>query len=62
MAAERLNMDATELRIINMVHQDSVTITHQKLNNHTVSLNQVMERVLTEIDYANKVKNVFWQA
>jgi len=56
MAAERLNMDATELRKINMVHQDSVTITHQKLNNHTVSLNQVMESVLTEIDYANKVK------
>ncbi|HQP62855.1 MAG TPA: xanthine dehydrogenase family protein molybdopterin-binding subunit, partial [Candidatus Cloacimonas sp.] len=56
MAAERLNMDATELRKINMVHQDSVTITHQKLNNHTVSLNQVMESVLKEIDYANKVK------
>ena len=57
MAAEKLNMDATAFRKINMVHQDSITITNQKLNNHTVSLNQVMETVLQEIDYETKVKN-----
>ncbi|MDY0217760.1 MAG: xanthine dehydrogenase family protein molybdopterin-binding subunit [Candidatus Cloacimonas acidaminovorans] len=56
MAAQKLNMDETEFRKINMVHQGSKTITDQKLDNHTVSLQEVMDSVLKEIDYENKVK------
>ncbi|MGB4261463.1 MAG: xanthine dehydrogenase family protein molybdopterin-binding subunit, partial [Candidatus Cloacimonas acidaminovorans] len=56
MAAQKLNMDETEFRKINMVHQGGKTITDQKLDNHTVSLQEVMDSVLKEIDYENKVK------
>jgi len=40
-----------------MVHQDSITITGQKLDTHTVSLKQAMDAVLTEIGYEHKKQN-----
>ena len=53
-AAAKLQMDESEFRRINMVHQGSTTITGQVLNTHIVSLRQVMDKVLSEIDYENK--------
>ncbi|MDP2172151.1 MAG: xanthine dehydrogenase family protein molybdopterin-binding subunit [Candidatus Cloacimonadaceae bacterium] len=55
-AAEKLGIDEIELRRINMVRQGSVTVTGQVLDTHTVSLQEVMDRVLKEIDYDNKRK------
>jgi CO/xanthine dehydrogenase Mo-binding subunit len=54
MAAEKLGMDEIELRRRNMVRQGSVTITGQKLDDHTVSLEQVLDIVLKESGYAEK--------
>lgn len=56
-AAEKLGIDASEMRRINMVHQDSVTITGQKLSTHTVSLKQAMDSVLEAVDYEAKLPN-----
>jgi CO/xanthine dehydrogenase Mo-binding subunit len=53
MAAARLGMDEIELRRCNMVKQGSVTITGQKLDGHTVSLQQVLDIILKESDYFN---------
>ena len=55
-AAEKLDMDEVDFRRMNMLKQGSVTITKQKLDSHTVSLNEVMDIVLTEIDYHKKRK------
>jgi len=54
MAAQQLNMDEIAFRRLNMVRQDSITITGQKLTGHTVSLEQVLKAVLQEIDYFHK--------
>lgn len=54
-AAAKLGISETELRRINMVKQDSVTITGQKLDTHTVSLQQAMDTVLREVDYKAKL-------
>jgi CO/xanthine dehydrogenase Mo-binding subunit len=54
-AAAKLGISETELRRINMVKQDSVTITGQKLDTHTVSLQQAMDTVLREVDYEAKL-------
>ncbi|HNQ44301.1 MAG TPA: molybdopterin-dependent oxidoreductase, partial [Candidatus Cloacimonadota bacterium] len=56
MAAEKLNLDELAFRRKNMVHQGSTTITGQVLDTHVVSLQQVMDRVLSEIDYETKRK------
>ncbi|MDD4147713.1 MAG: xanthine dehydrogenase family protein molybdopterin-binding subunit, partial [Candidatus Cloacimonetes bacterium] len=53
-AAEKLAIDEMEFRRINMVRQGSVTVTNQVLENHVVSLNEVMDNVLREIDYKAK--------
>lgn len=53
-AAEKLGIDEIEMRRLNMVHQDSITITGQKLDTHTVSLKQVLDIVLKESDYYHK--------
>jgi len=50
-AAEKLDMTGIELRRKNMLRQGDVTITEQKLEGHTVSMEPVMEQVLTKIDY-----------
>ncbi|MDI6739267.1 MAG: xanthine dehydrogenase family protein molybdopterin-binding subunit, partial [Candidatus Edwardsbacteria bacterium] len=54
MAAVKCGMSATEFRKINMVKQGSVTITGQKLDQHTVSLEQALESTLKEVDFHNK--------
>ncbi len=55
-AAEKLGMSAIEVRRRNLVRQGSVTITGQKLDGHTVAMEQVLDRVLEAIDYENKLK------
>jgi len=57
MAAEKLGLDESEFRRLNMVKQGSTTITGQVLDTHTVSLKQAMDTVLSEIDYENKKRN-----
>jgi len=55
MAAERLEISPIEFRRKNMVHDGSTTITGQVLDNHTVSMEQVLDAVITEIDYDEKL-------
>ncbi|MCC6398895.1 MAG: xanthine dehydrogenase family protein, partial [Bacteroidetes bacterium] len=55
-AAVRLGMPAIQLRRLNMVKQGSVTITGQKLDNHTVAMEQVLDAVLRESDYEKKLE------
>ena len=54
MAAHQLKIHPLGMRRINMVKQDSVTVTGQKLSTHTVSLEDVMNRVVHEIGYRKK--------
>jgi len=54
MAAHRLKIHPLGMRRINMVKQDSVTVTGQRLDGHTVSLEDVMNRVVHEIGYRKK--------
>lgn len=56
MAAHKVGIDEVEMRRRNMVRQGSVTITGQKLDAHTVSLQQVLDIILKESDYYNKRK------
>ncbi len=55
-AAEKLGLSPLEYRRINMVKQDGETVTGQVLDTHTVSLEQVMDHVASEIDYEEKLK------
>ncbi len=55
MAAKKLGMSEIEFRKRNMVQQDSITITDQKLDGHVVSMGEVLEKTLQEIDYENKI-------
>lgn len=57
MAAEKCGLDEVAFRRLNMVKQGSTTVTGQVLDTHVVSLQQVMDAVLKEIDYENKRKN-----
>lgn len=52
--AEELDMDPVEIRRINMVRQDSITITGQKLDSHIVSMEEVMDKVIARSDYYGK--------
>lgn len=54
MAAERCGISPVEIRRKNMVRQGSETITGQVLDNHTVSMEQVMDTVLDTIGYDEK--------
>ncbi|MBU0691496.1 molybdopterin-dependent oxidoreductase, partial [bacterium] len=56
-AAEKTGLSAIELRRRNMVKQGSITITGQKLDNHVVSLSQVLDAVLKESDYERKLSS-----
>jgi len=56
MAAEKIGMDPIKFRKLNMLKQNSKTITEQKLDSHKVSLAEVMTKVMKEIDYKNKIK------
>ncbi len=54
-AAEQLGLSGIALRRLNMVRQGSVTITGQKLEGHTVAMEEVLDKVLKETDYENKL-------
>lgn len=56
-AAEKMGLSPVELRRRNMVRQGSITITGQKLDNHVVSLSQVLDAVLKESDYERKLRS-----
>lgn len=56
-AAEKLGLSEIEIRKKNMLRQGDITITGQKLDNHTVSLGEVFEKVLSESKYFEKKKN-----
>ncbi len=56
--AEKLGKDAIEFRKENMLRQNSITVSQQKLDNHIVSLDQVLDKVIKESDYFNKIKKV----
>lgn len=53
--ADKLGIDAITLRKNNMLRQDSVTVSQQKLDNHIVSLEQVLDRAIKESDYCKKI-------
>lgn len=55
-AAEKLGISPLDYRRMNMVKQDGETVTGQVLDTHTVSLEQVMDKVASEIDYEEKLK------
>lgn len=57
MAAEKLGLTPLEIRKRNALVQDSITITGQKLDNHTVSLMEVMEKTAETIDFERKYRN-----
>ncbi len=57
MAAEKCGMSIIEFRKKNMLRQGDETITSQRLDNHKVSLEEVLEKVLIESDFENKYKN-----
>jgi len=54
MAAEQLGMNPLDIRLINAVRQNSETITGQVLDNHTVSLVEVMEKTASSIGFREK--------
>ncbi len=54
MAAAKCGLDEIEFRRRNIVKQGSTTVTGQVLDNHVVSLRQVLDAVLKEIDYEAK--------
>ncbi|TKJ37616.1 dehydrogenase [candidate division LCP-89 bacterium B3_LCP] len=56
-AAEEVGISPVEFRHRNMVKQGSVTVTGQKLDDHTVSMSEALETVIDEIDYENKLKS-----
>lgn len=53
-AAEKIGVSPIELRKRNLVTQGSTTITGQKLDNHTVSSHEVLQKTMQAIDYENK--------
>ena len=56
-AAEAVGMDEIEFRKLNCVKQGSTTITGQVLDNHVVSMEQVLNTTLEKIGYFEKRKN-----
>ncbi len=55
MAAERLGLSPLEIRRINMVRQDGLTITGQRLSGHVVSLSRVMDEVVWKSDFESRL-------
>jgi CO/xanthine dehydrogenase Mo-binding subunit len=54
MAARELKINPLGMRRINMVKQGSTTVTGQKLDDHIVSLEDVMNKVVHEIGFRKK--------
>lgn len=55
-AAAKIGLSGIEFRRRNLVRQGSVTITGQKLDQHTVAMEQVLDAVLEKIDYERKLR------
>jgi CO/xanthine dehydrogenase Mo-binding subunit len=55
MAAARLGITGVEFRRRNMVRQGSVTITGQTLDSHKVAMGEVLDAVLAETGYEEKL-------
>jgi CO/xanthine dehydrogenase Mo-binding subunit len=55
-ASEKLGIPSIEFRKKNMVRQDSTTITGQKLDNHKVAMEEVLDVMLKESEYFEKYK------
>jgi len=55
-AAQKVGISSIEMRKLNLVAQNSTTITEQKLDNHVVSSHEVLQKVLNIIDYDDKFK------
>ncbi len=56
MAAGKCGLSVIEFRKKNMLRQNDETITSQKLDNHKVSLEEVLDKVIAESDFENKYK------
>ena len=56
--AEICNISPVEIRWINGFKQNSITASGQKLDDHKVSLIQVMNKALKESDYENKIDSI----
>jgi len=54
-AASRLGVSGVELRRRNMVRQGSVTVTGQRLDSHKVAMGEVLDAVLAETGYEEKL-------
>lgn len=54
--AEQLNMSPVELRLKNIYHNNSITASGQKLDNHQVSLEEVLMKATTKCHYREKVR------
>lgn len=57
MAAEKLSMGPLEIRRVNAVVDGSMTITGQVLDDHTVSLKEVLDKTADSINFEEKIKN-----
>ncbi|MCX6162530.1 MAG: xanthine dehydrogenase family protein molybdopterin-binding subunit [Ignavibacteriae bacterium] len=55
-AAGKTGLHPVEIRRRNMVRQNSITITGQKLDNHKVAMEEVLDAVLKEFNYEDKYK------
>ncbi|MCG8513831.1 MAG: xanthine dehydrogenase family protein molybdopterin-binding subunit [Halanaerobiales bacterium] len=54
--ARELKIDPVELRLQNIYHNNSITASGQRLDNHQVSLKEVLERALTASEYKAKYR------
>ncbi|TRZ53196.1 dehydrogenase [bacterium] len=54
-AAGKTGLHPVEIRRRNMVRQNSITITGQRLDNHKVAMEEVLEAVLKEFRYEDKL-------
>jgi len=54
--ADKLGIDAITFRKNNMLRQNSITVSQQKLDNHIVSLDQVLDKLIKESAYYRKLK------
>ncbi|GAB4115214.1 MAG: hypothetical protein Kow00103_09850 [Candidatus Caldatribacteriota bacterium] len=52
--AQELKMNPLDLRLKNIYHNNSITASGQKLDNHQVSLGEVINRAIKESNYINK--------
>jgi len=54
--AKELGMDPLELRLKNIFHDNSITASGQKLDNHKVSLEEVIKKATESINFLEKYK------